>query len=304
MLHISIDMYKELLSRRGLSLDRLHNFCLIADAGGIAKAAKGAPGKQSLYSRQIRELEEFFGVELTRRRGRRVALTEAGNSLARLIREQLQALVEFKHSCRSQPVPLTIVAGNSVLEWAVSQRLPKLCADLPNVQVTLISRRTDDIRRDLLDLKADLGILRQNAIAPRLKNRPFCVQAYALFVPAQLAGNLSDKQVVAKLDTLPLALVAGGTFRVNFLTAASRVSLAPRIIVSCSSFTQAATLVETGSFATVLPTLAACRITMKSCRVIQLPFLERQSRKLVIAWNPRLAAVRPLIIAAAESLSA
>ena len=59
-------MFNELLSEGGLTLDRLKNFCAIAEAGGIARIAGGDPAKQSLYSRQVKELEQFFGVELTR----------------------------------------------------------------------------------------------------------------------------------------------------------------------------------------------------------------------------------------------
>ena len=58
-----MDTFVSLLSRRGLSYDRLLNFCRIAEAGGISKAADGDAAKQSLYSRQIRELEEFFDFQ-------------------------------------------------------------------------------------------------------------------------------------------------------------------------------------------------------------------------------------------------
>ena len=73
---IFMDMCAQMLSKGGLSLDRLNNFCRIAEAGGITKAAGSDPGKQSLYSRQIKELETFFGVELKVRRGKGIVLTD------------------------------------------------------------------------------------------------------------------------------------------------------------------------------------------------------------------------------------
>src|SRR5476651_2050856 len=79
-----MDMFDQMLSKGGLSLDRLNNFCRIAEAGGITKAAGGDPGKQSLYSRQIKELETFFGLELKVRQGKGIALTDAGQRLAGL----------------------------------------------------------------------------------------------------------------------------------------------------------------------------------------------------------------------------
>src|SRR5689334_689413 len=60
-------MFENLFSDRGLSIDRLRVLVEVHDAGGIAQAAPGDPVRQSQYSRQLRELSEFFGVEVARR---------------------------------------------------------------------------------------------------------------------------------------------------------------------------------------------------------------------------------------------
>ena len=111
-----------LLSTSGLSMDRLANFCRIAEFGSLSKAAGGDPGKQSLYSRQMRELEEFFGVELKRRQGNGFAITEAGRRLAQLTRAHLAGLEDHgprqgqidepppTHLCR-QPDPAVRLMG-------------------------------------------------------------------------------------------------------------------------------------------------------------------------------------------------
>lgn len=62
-------MFQNLFSRSGFSMERLASFCAVADAGSIARVADKDPTRQSLISRQIRELETFFGVELVRRKG-------------------------------------------------------------------------------------------------------------------------------------------------------------------------------------------------------------------------------------------
>src|SRR2546428_10036760 len=89
-------MVSQLLQETGLSLDRLQSFCLVAEAGGVTKAAKGDPARQSLFSRQVKELEEFFGTELVRRKGRGIALTAARQRLHLLAREQLLALSDLQ----------------------------------------------------------------------------------------------------------------------------------------------------------------------------------------------------------------
>ena len=95
-------MFKELLSEGGLSLDRLKNFCAIAEAGGIARIAGGDPAKQSLYSRQVRALEEFFSVELTRRRGKGIEIKKQGRERARTVRAHLKRMKDLKKTSTSQ----------------------------------------------------------------------------------------------------------------------------------------------------------------------------------------------------------
>jgi len=87
--------YTELFSEHGLSIDRLKSFLDVVDAGSIVKAAGGDTNRQSQYSRQIKELETFFGAKLTRRKGRRIEITEEGERLARLIRESFTNLSDF-----------------------------------------------------------------------------------------------------------------------------------------------------------------------------------------------------------------
>src|SRR5438128_6450667 len=110
-------MFAQLLQEGGLSLDRLQSFCLVAQVGGVTKAGKGDPAKQSLFSRQVKELEEFFGTELIRRKGRGIILTPAGERLSVVARECFASLLDFKSECRGLPVEIVIGAGESTIEW-------------------------------------------------------------------------------------------------------------------------------------------------------------------------------------------
>src|SRR5271157_5483505 len=110
-------MFAELLREGGLSLDRLRSFCLVAQAGGVTRAAKGDPARQSLFSRQIKELEEFFGTELIRRKGRGIVLTDAGARLNLIARECFASLLDFKSQCKGRPVEVVVGTGESVIQW-------------------------------------------------------------------------------------------------------------------------------------------------------------------------------------------
>src|ERR1700722_16330335 len=145
-------MFVEMLSKGGISLDRLHNFCRIAEAGGITKAAGGDAGKQSLYSRQIKELETFFGAELKVRRGKGMVLTEAGRHLARLTRAHLIGLADFQRTARNMPQSISIGSGNSVIEWILVPHMAALMKALPEARFECHADRTRAIVARLLDL--------------------------------------------------------------------------------------------------------------------------------------------------------
>lgn len=103
-------------------MDRLQNLCRVAESGGVTEAAGGDSTWQSLFSRQIKELEEFFGVELFRRSGRGVTLTSAGQTLDRIVRECFAALADFKMECQGQPVGLSVGAGETLIQWLILAR--------------------------------------------------------------------------------------------------------------------------------------------------------------------------------------
>jgi DNA-binding transcriptional LysR family regulator len=107
------------MSQSGLSLERLQSFCRVAEAGGVTRAAKGDATKQSLYSRQVKELEEFFGAELIRRKGRALCLRLRGDDCHCIAREQLAALSDFKGECLSQPL--------EIRRWGRRKHYPLAC---------------------------------------------------------------------------------------------------------------------------------------------------------------------------------
>ena len=79
-------MFERVFAESGLSLDRLRALVEVGAAGSIVRAAGGDPGRQSQYSRQIKELEDFFQTGLVERHGKGIRLTAGGRELARISR--------------------------------------------------------------------------------------------------------------------------------------------------------------------------------------------------------------------------
>ena len=284
-------MFTELLSEGGLSLDRLKNFCAIAEAGGIARAAGGDPSKQALYGRQVRELEQFFGVELTRRKGKGIEITEQGRELARQVRAHLQSLTDFKRACAGQTIEFRIASGNSIVEWLLVPRMGKLATEAPSARFSFQNMRTVDIVKGLKEHSVDFGILRRSAVVAPLKFYSIGQIGYALFAPAAWARE--KKNATTLLSQFPVAVSAGGEFNKRFRECCEKAKLTPNLRFNCASFTQVAELVRTGNAVALLPEMAETSLRESGVRRLEFAPMRTYRREIGIAWHPRLASIRP-----------
>ena len=283
-------MFHDLLKDNGLSLERLNNFCAIAEAGSIARVAKGDLAKQSLYSRQIKELEEFFQTELTRRKGRGIELTASGKELARIAREHLQTIGDFKSNCLSNATEYRMGAGNSIFEWLLFPKFRAFQASHPNVGLSFINLQTNQILEGLFDHTLDFGYIRKSKLgsARNLKLHSLGTFGYSLAVPQ--AWKSQKKAPHTIIAERPLAMVVGGELSQAFDAACKKAGIAYRINFGCGDLIQASRLVEMGAAAAILPNIA--RQTLKNSSIIPLPFFSYQ-RELLLAWHPRLVSIRP-----------
>jgi DNA-binding transcriptional LysR family regulator len=62
----------------GITIDRLHTLCAVVEAGTIVGAAGPDPNRQSLFSRQLKDLEKALGTSLFDRIGKTLQLNENG----------------------------------------------------------------------------------------------------------------------------------------------------------------------------------------------------------------------------------
>lgn len=112
---------------------------------------------------------------------------------------------------------------------------------------------------------------------------------------ASVVRGLCEDNLKTALATRPLATSIGGHFREQLTTAAAKAGWTLQIELSCTSFTQAARVVEAGAMAAALPSLAAGSFPPGTVVEFSLPFLKSYAQTIGIAWNPRLAEVRPLV---------
>lgn len=287
-------MFESLFSERGLSLDRLKVLIEVRDAGSIAQAAPGDIVRQSQYSRQLRELSEYFGCEVAQRRGKLLKLTAQGERLAELAREHLRAIADFRTECKQQSIAFSIGAGDSLIQWLVIPRLGKIVDAFPGTHFATTNLRTNEIVQQLTESRLDFGIIRKNAMAPGLKAVSLGVVRYVALVPEPLLKHRGKVALADAFTTLPLATqTTDGQFTSGLREIAKTLGVPLTPALSCQSFPQTLAAVRTGKFWGIVPELAVPELPASTAHRIADPALHVLDREAMLAWNPRLIRVRP-----------
>jgi DNA-binding transcriptional LysR family regulator len=296
-------MFEKLFAQRGLSLERLRALVETADFGTITKAAKNDPTRASQYSRQISELERFFGLELGERRGRRFVLNEAGHRLAKIGRETLISLENYKASGPTATVTVAVGGYDSVFHWLIIPRIRAVERAFPQVSWVFRHHNTAGIVQGLNELTLDIGTLRANAVGRPLKGEQLFKMTYSVFAPKSLInGKHNDYKSILK--SIPLALPhSEGDFRRALDRGIAENGVPLDVRLNCQSAVEACRAVVSGGYCSILPSIAKETLDEKRFACIEMPWLRGYERNICLAWNPRILELRPMLKKAISALT-
>lgn len=298
-------MFENLIGKKNLSLDRLATLCHVAEAGSIGAAVGDNANRQSLYSRQISELESFLGIDLLDRHSKPYRVSEQGLELSRMSRNYLSALDAFVSTCQNRPQKLVIGAGESLIQWLlIPGVLPALKKSLPGTSVIFRNLRTEAIIDALQNGEIDLGFVRDNAVRGGLMKKGDFVQDYRAFVPRKFRVKLKSPITLDQLAGIPMAVLEGeGQYRTTLDKLASETGAKLNIVTECSSSTQVALLVARKECCAVLPSFARSQLDPATIDNYEVKGVEPLTRRLCFAWSPKRAEILPLVGSAVEICS-
>ena len=284
-------MHEVLFAKSGLSLDRLRVLVAVANAGSIVKAAGDDPVRQSQYSRQLKELETFFGQKLTERKGRTLNLTPSGQRLANLSREQFNALAHFKSENGQMPLTVRIGAGESLIKWLLIPNLGHIKTARDSVNWRFANLQTPEIMERLLDQRLDFGLVRGVEETPPLKSARLGRLSSALFVPKKMTVAMPARPETA-ITQLPMAILEGRSRMRQMIEDACRKAGRPHSIrFECASQPEIAVVVRHGLAAGILPTLAGDTFAGSDVQMFDLSRMKVFDIELSLVWNPRTLAL-------------
>lgn len=156
-----------------LSLEQLEAFVAAAAHGSFSAAARSLRKAQSAISLLISSLEDDLGVKLFSRATRNPSLTEAGRRLlpeAQLLLDRREHLIGIARNFEEKVETRIVVAIDELYpEPSIGALFAEFAEQFPHVELELLFPRTENIAKQVLEGKADLGVMwRQENLAPML----------------------------------------------------------------------------------------------------------------------------------------
>lgn len=189
---------------------QLRYFEMVADELHFTRAAEKLAMSQPPLSQQIKSLEKELGVELFRRVGRKVELTEAGQAFlneCRIIRKQIANAKSHALDASNGKLGQLRVGVNeyAVYDDTIRNAFRKFSSSFPDVKIELSEGRSKELVRQVEDRKLDVAVVRLPvAIGETLLCIPIAPEYFAAIIPSD--HRLAHEFVV------PVSAFANETF--------------------------------------------------------------------------------------------
>ena len=173
---------------------QLRVFLAVAEQGSVTAAARVCHVTQPTVSMLLKELSESVGLPLYEQIGKRLHLTQAGETLANTARAMVdewaafeQQIDAFKGLTRGR-LRLAVV---STAKYFVPDLLGQFCAQYPDADISLEVLNRDGVLERLMDNRDDLYIMSQPPAQLPLVRHEFLPNRLVLIAPCghRLAGR-------------------------------------------------------------------------------------------------------------------
>ncbi|MFF7232487.1 LysR substrate-binding domain-containing protein [Streptomyces sioyaensis] len=288
---------------------QLRSLVELTRRGTITAAAQALGYTPGGVSQQIAALEKAAGMELLRRVGRRVELTDAGRTLAchaeRILSTEAEAVEALERT--RQEVSGVLQVG--LFATAAAEILPPALQEVRRVHpgLTVHSRDmdVDEVQRAVSSGAVDLalGLDYPDVPIPRepaVRVRQLYRERFALAVPA---GSLAGCEVVGLADTQELGWILpspGSYYGRAVRTACRRAGIEPRVEHEVTDTAATLALVEAGIG---VSTVTDLMLGLRASRLDVVRLRERIERHIVVLFRSS-AEHRPTVAALVEVLRA
>lgn len=257
-----------------MELRHLRYFLAVAENCHFRNAADELLVSQPTLSQQIKDLEVELGTALFERVGRRVRLTQAGETYREYARRALNVLEEGQAVLHELDEmlrgTLTIGVVQTVNSYLTPEIVAAFIAEVPHVFLRVDELSADEIENGVLSGTLDLGISFQPGNGREFDVETLFSEEFALVVHPDHYLS-SRKQVrVSDLIDVPLALLNRSYCTRRMIDAAFReAGVSCRVSVELNSVAGLVAITECGGPPTILPKLGVSSTKVTAIRLEQ-----------------------------------
>lgn len=191
-----------------MQIETFQVFCDVVETASFSDAADRNGVTQSAVSQQIRALEDKFGVVLIERGKRNFAVTPEGEAFLKAAREIMDVYrgIESQLEIMRDVVagPLRVATVYSIGFHELPPHLEAFRQLFPEVDLSVQYRRSNQVYLDVLESKADLGLVAYPQSRKGIEIEPAWKDRLVLICP--------PKHPLAKRKKLPLRAIDGERF--------------------------------------------------------------------------------------------
>lgn len=179
-----------------MTLRHLNIFVSVYEYNSITKAADALHIAQPSVSLVIKELEEYYGIQLFDRIGRGITPTEAGKELysyaihiVSLFNEMAQRIKNWDN-VGTLRIGASITIGTHILPGLIKEYQK----DFPYLRIKVTVNKSATIEQHILDNKIDIGLIENQPDHPEILSQPFMKDNLCAIVPNE--DPLSSKAYI------------------------------------------------------------------------------------------------------------
>ena len=216
---------------------QLRSFHAVAREGSATKASRVLNVSQPTITTQIKELEARYGLELFRRHGRRLELTDLGRELLSItqrffdVEGEVSGFLEAAHDLVRGHLRVGAVGPYPLMRFLKHYR-----EKYPEVTVSVDLGNSDDVLQGLRDQRTDIGIVSQIKATPDILITPFGRQNVVVFVSMNHPWSARTSIHIGELDGQDMIMREEGSMtRRVFEKALKDGKVRPNIVMEAGS---------------------------------------------------------------------
>jgi LysR family transcriptional regulator, cyn operon transcriptional activator len=257
-----------------MELRHLRYFLAVAENCHFRNAAEELLVSQPTLSQQIKDMEAELGSALFERVGRRVRLTQAGETYREYARRALNVLEEgqavlheYNELLRGS---LTVGVVQTVNAYLTPPVVAKFVSDIPSVFLSVEELPADEIADGVLAGTLDLGISFEPSVGREFDVQPLFSEEFVLVVDVNHHLAARKRVRMEELGDVPLALLGRSYCTRRMIDSVFRqVNVPCRVALELNSVAGLVAVTEAGGPATILPKLGVEQTKAKVIRLEQ-----------------------------------